>query len=194
MSQTYQVYVPSIDDGMAQQWVARLNTLGMNAEMHPEVRISNQSGFLPFKLTLERSAHAELVGRAFMTGFEYYVSPFDFATELAAKQPKPGMLGKLFGQNPQQAALVNPQVDARLKPCRHVLQLVWGAADMFELRMAMLSAVVLAELTQGIANYADSDLWHTGTDEVNKALDEVIDFESSLAPAELRVHPFERWL
>ncbi|WKJ90769.1 hypothetical protein QZJ86_01130 [Methylomonas montana] len=98
MSLEMQVFAPSADDSLIPRWVERLNGLGMRCEIHPTFSFQTHTGFLPFKVEIEKPHHKELLGRSFLTGFEFYMREFDLAQELDAVRPKPTFFDRLKGK------------------------------------------------------------------------------------------------
>ena len=194
MSLEMQTFVPAIDDSCVPRWVARLNTLGMRCEIHPDFSFGTHTGFLPFKIALEKSAHVQLAGTEYLTGFEFYMSDFDLAKELNSMRPKQTVVEKLMRKRQEPVVFASPEIDQQLASCKKVLSFVWGSADTFELRMATLSSTILAELTCGVCSYPADNLWYTSSSEVERALAEAEAYEASLRPKQFKLHKFEKWL
>src|SRR5947209_5701752 len=96
-----QAFVPDVDDAIIPRSIARLNGLGMRCEVDPAFSFKDHSGFLPFRVSLERSTHEQLVSGDYLTGFDLYVRDFDLAKELDARTPKPTLLDRLAGLLPR---------------------------------------------------------------------------------------------
>jgi len=188
-----QVFVPTVNDSLIPKWVERLNSLEMRCEIHPGFSFVSHSGFLPFKVELEKSTHEQLLGNEYLTGFELFLGDFDLSKEVEAITPKLSFFDRLKGQKAKPTYFASPEIDARLASCKKVINCVWGAADTFELRMATLSAAILAEITNGIFSYPADNFWYTGSDEVEKALKEAEAYEASVRPKQLKLHKFEKW-
>ncbi len=193
MSLEMNTFVKSIDDSIVPQWLSAFEVLGMKCEIHPEFSFADQTGFLPFKLSLSSPAHKEWEGKSFLTGFEFDISDFDLNMELEKLNPKPSALKKWFGKPEPYKRFANSSIDSKLANCRKIIHFVWGSADTFELRMASVSSAILAELTDGICAYPADDEWYENVDLAEKMAAEAHDFESSLKPGELRVHEFDAW-
>jgi len=179
-----------------------MKELGMTCEIHPNFSFATQSGFLPFKLRIHDSAHQELNGVDFLTGFEYYISDFDFDVELKEFQefqgeegtlPKRGMFSRLLGKK-QPQIYATPKIDELLKQCQKRLTFRWGSADLFELRMATVSSAVLAEITGGISHYPPDGIWYDRSTAAVDAVSEARDYENSIKSEAVKVQRFERWL
>jgi hypothetical protein len=188
MSLDIETYVPSVNDSQIPLWLSRMKELGMICEIHPKFSFPKQSGFLPFKLQIHDSAHQELNGVDFLTGFEYYISDFDFDVELKEFQefqeeegtlPKRGMLSRLLGKKRPQI-YATPELDELLKRCQTRLTFRWGSADLFELRMATVSSAVLAEITTGISSYPAEGIWYDRNTAAVDAVSEARDYENSI--------------
>ena len=63
-----------------------------------------------------------------------------------------------------------------------------------ELRMATLSALILADIAKGVCFYPADNIWYTNSGAIEMALKEIEDYEASLNPNELVLHKFEGWL
>jgi hypothetical protein len=100
----------------------------------------------------------------------------------------------LLGRKPPERYLVDAEIDARLAPCKKVLSFEWGSADSLELRMAIVSSAVLAELTNGVCSYPADNTWYPSGGTVESALKEAEAYEESLRPKQLELHKFEGWL
>lgn len=197
MSLAMDTYAPAFDDSIISPWIERMNTLGMHCEVHPEFSFRTQEGFLPFKIILERSKHEHLIGRPFVTGFEFYLDDFDLQAAITPAIPKLTFFDKVLGRvsppSPPKTYLVDPDVDARLAPCKELLTFVFGAADDLELRMATISSAVLAELTGGVSSYPADSIWYPSSYKPEEALKEAEAHEASLSANELKLHDFEDW-
>ena len=189
-----QVFVPGVDDAIIPRWIARMNGLGMRCEIHPGFSFKDHSGFLPFRVSLERSAHEQLVSGDYLVGFELYVREFNLAREVAALTPKRTLLEKLSRRRREPVYLASPEIDQKLARCTKELSFVWGSADTLELRLATLSAAILSEITDGVCFYPADNIWYSNEGIVENALKEAESYESSLKPTQLKLHRFERWL
>ncbi len=194
MSLEMDTFVPSVADTHIPLWLSRMRELGMLCEIDPGFSFATHTGFLPFKLRIQDSAHTDLNGIDFMTGFEYYISDFSLEAAQQALEPKPSLLGGLFGKKPTAKPYASPEIDQYLKRCRKRLQFVWGSADLFELRMATVSSAVLAEITQGVSSYPADGVWYDRSNAAVQALSEARAYENSVKPKDLRTHRFETWL
>lgn len=186
-------YAAAVDDDLIPRWVGRMNELGMHCEIHPEFSF-HDTGFLPFKVTLERSKHDQLVGTPYLTGFEFDMSDFNLEEEIAALTPKAGLMDKLLGRKEPVHYFANPEIDARLAACTKLLSFVYGTADSLQFRMAVVSSAVLAELTGGVCCYPADDDWYPTVGLVERAVKEANEYEESLHPRDLQVQKFEGWL
>ena len=194
VSAELEVFVPNADDSLIPAWTTRLNGLGMRCEIHPKFSFRTHRGFLPFKVEIERPKHPSLVGKAFLTGFEFDMHEFSLAKELEELMPEPTVLDRLKGKKAATPTFVSREVDSRLANCRAVIRCTWGTADSLELRMATISAAILAELTGGISSYTADDYWYTESGGVEKALSEAEAYEGSIPVGHWKLHEFEKWL
>ncbi len=193
MSLDINLYVEKIDDSLIPLWIEKMNQLEMKCEIHPEFSFKNHSGFLPFKIKLYDSQHQELVKDDFMTGFEFYIDDFNFEHEIEKRKPKKGLLDKLFRKKTPKLYYAGPEIDDKLKECKKMLSFVWGTADTFELRMALLSSAVLTVITNGVCCYPVDDIWYDNNTIVKNFLNDVMEYENSLKSKELKLHKFDKW-
>jgi hypothetical protein len=180
-----QTFVPSLDDSLKPLWISELNKLGMRVEMHPDIALTTHSGFLPFKIRIEDSAHEKLNGVDFLTGFEYYVDEFSLDAELAKHVARPQ------DNSERQDVFATPEIDKKLKDCRKVITFAWGSEDLFELRMATVSSAILAAITGGASAYPADGIWYERP--AAEALGEAREYENSRKPKAIKVHPFQGW-
>ena len=193
MSLEIQTFVPDIDDAVVPRWMERMNDLGMQCEIYPNFSFKGYRGFLPFRVALERSAHKDLVGICYLTGFEFYNRDFNLATELDAITPRLTLIAKIIRRRPEAIYFATPEIDQRLATCRKVLSFVWGSSDTLELRMATLSSAVLAEIAVGVCYYPAGKIWYSNEGIAENALREVETYEASLKPGEWKLQKFDRW-
>jgi len=194
MSLEMHLFVEDIHDSIIPRWMERMNSLDMSCEIHPEFSFSKHSGFLPFKIKLNKSDHPRLLNKYYITGFEFYLHDFDLETELQRLKSKQGLFRRIFGQKKSEFYFAGPEIDARLKRCKKMMRFVWGVADTFEFRMVTLSSAILVELTNGVCRYAEDDVWYENSTIVRDAVKDVADYESSVKPEDFSLHEFERWL
>jgi hypothetical protein len=194
MSVEMDTYVPAVDDSLIPRWLSELKKLGMDCEIYPGVSLVSHSGFLPFKIRIHDSAHKELNGVDFLTGFEYYLDDFNLEAELEQQAPEPSWVGRLFGKKQQRQPYATVELDEKLKQCRKLLTFSWGSADFFELRMASVSSAILAEITGGVSSYPADGIWYDGPNTVAEMLAEAQAYENSLKGRDIKVHRFEEWL
>lgn len=100
-------------------------------------------------------------------------------------------MGRLFGKSKAAEPFVTRDIDAKLSKCRKRLTSVWGSGDLFELRMATVSAAVLAELTDGISSYPADGIWYESPTAAADAVAEAKAYEDSVKSKDIKVHPFE---
>ncbi len=193
MSLVMNTFVSDIGDDVIPDWLKYFENAGMPCEIHPDFSFADQSGFLPFKLSLMSPAHEEWLGKSYLTGFEFFIDEFDLAKEIDRRTEKPSGLKRLFGAKPEPIDFISPEVDARLADCKRVMSFVWGASDTFEMRMATVSAAILAEITNGVCGFPAYDEWYENAGLVQKMADDARDYEASLKPREFRLEEFEAW-
>lgn len=193
MSPEMETFVPAVADTHIPLWIARMRELGMQSEIYPGFSFASHSGFLPFKLRITDSAHTHLNGVDFLTGFEFYMSDFIVEAQMQGHASKRSWLAKFFGKKESASIYATSEIDDQLKRCRKRLRFVWGSADLFELRMATVSAAVLAEICGGISSYPADGIWYERDTAAVKALDEAREYENAVKVEDIKVHKFENW-
>ncbi len=194
MSLEMNTFVPNADDNMIPLWMERMAGLGMNCEIYPGFSFNNHSGFLPFKVRIKNPAQARFAGSDFLTGFEFYISDFSLQQEIELARPKQTISDRLFHKKPKDIYFASPEIDQILNSCTKVLSFVWGDADDLELRMAMLSSIILADLFHGISYYPADDIWYKDSKVLDSVLKEIEAYEASIKPEDSKLHKFEKWL
>ncbi|MBK7970359.1 MAG: hypothetical protein IPK08_16245 [Bacteroidetes bacterium] len=172
----------------------RLNDFDMVASVHPDFRFDadEDSGFLPFKFRLKNPAFNCLKDKDLKSGFEFYMEEFDLQTTKENLKPKLSFLNKLLSKKQPEVPFATPEIEARLKECKIVVSFVWHASDSFELRFASLTSAILTELTNGVCAYED-ETWYENKNIVDKAFQEVIEYEHTLTEADLDFMEFDEW-
>jgi hypothetical protein len=190
-----EMYLPKADDTLIKTWLDRLLQLGMQCELHPDFSFLSQTGYLPIKLRNLKPTRAEFENQDFSSGFEFYLEKFEIASMPFQQSAAPKGLGRLFGKKPSTSEYrVSQQVDEILRTCRLHLTFRFSPADVFELRLADLSSIILAELTDGIRYLPSEGEWMKNQDFANTALSSIEEFERSLEDGGYKSHPFESWI
>ncbi len=193
MSLDINLYVKQIDDSLIPKWIDRMNQFDMECEIHPDFSFNDHSGFLPFKVILKNPKNQELIGKEFISGFEFYKENFDFQKELDSLQPKKSFFQKLLNRPSEKIEYANAKIDSKLENCKLVLTFNWGSHNSLELRMASLSSAILSELTNGICCYPADDIWYDNKTIVKEAFEESIEYENSLKLTDWRMNEFKGW-
>lgn len=194
MSLEINVYCKELTDDLLPKIVKRLNDYDMIVEVHPDVVLTSQTGFCPFKFQLTNPPAGILKGKILKSGFELYVEDFDLAVAKEELKPKLGFWDRLWGKKEQpQIPFASPEIEKRLEDCRKVVSFVWHAGDSFELRFAALTSAILSELTNGVCTYPADDIWYDNKNIVDEAYEEICDYEKSFNESELEFHEFDEW-
>jgi hypothetical protein len=195
MALEVEMYLPKADDSLVKPWLDRLHQLGMSCELHPDFSFSDQRGYLPIKLRNLKPTRKEFEDQDFLSGFEFYLENFDFNMLPLQQTATPKGLGRLFGK--KSVALeyrIGRDVDEILKACKWQLLFRFSPADIFELRLADLSSIILAELTGGLRYLPSESKWMKNQNFANTALESIEEFERSLEGGNYKSHPFEGWI
>lgn len=196
MSLVIELYVEDIDDSIIPSWIKRMNDFDMSCEIHPEFSFKDHSGFLPFKIRLNKAFRYELLDKYFLTGFELYTSNFDFDVDFTKLQPetKKSLFEKLFGLKANKLSFVRPDLNIKLRKCKKIVYFVYGSSDIFEFRMATLSSAVLTDITNGVCHYTEENIWYENTTIISEAVESIAQYESLVKPEHIGFNEFEKWL
>ena len=193
MSLNINVYTNHLSDSLIPNIIKRLNDYEMLVEVHPDFSFNDQTGFLPFKFKLTKPNLDILNDKVLKSGFELYVDNFNFKTEIKNLKPKQSLIAKLIGRTNSEAPLLSSDIESRLKDCNKVVNFAWGSADSFELRFAWLTSSILAELSNGVCFYPADNIWYDNSNIVDKAYQEIIDYENTLTEKDIVFHEFTEW-
>ena len=163
-------FVPKIDNSIIPQWIARLNGLDMHCEIFPGFSFEDSGGFLPFRVVLNNAIQDKLKGTAFITGYEFYINDFSLEHEIALYKPIPTLIDRFIRKRPNPDYFVNTEIEKRLNDCTKVLRFIWGSGDTLELRMATLSALILADISKGVCFYPADNIWYTNNDAIKNSV------------------------
>lgn len=192
MSLTMHVFLNHVDDALVPKWLTEFERVGMTCEFHPDFSFENQTGFLPIKLKLKDPVHEDWKEKHYLTGFEFYLDDFDIQKERQARTPRPSFLQSLFRSTPKPATFISEERDTQLAKYSKMITLAWGSGDTFGLRMANVSAAILAKLTDGVCSF-QFDEWYETAGSIEKLEQGASDYEAHLKPREFRTHEFDGW-
>lgn len=196
MSMTYNVFLSDIDDSKIQEWIDELNKLEMSCEIHPGFSFKTQTGFLPFKINIKNQSHDTLLGKSYLTGFEFYLDEFNLEDNQDNKEQS--LFQKLLKKPVEKLPFHSSEIDSKLKDKKYVVSFIFGIADTFELRMASLASATLSKICNGLCcytdDYTDDDLWYDNESIIPNALNDVAEYEKSLKEREFRIHEFKQWV
>lgn len=196
------VYTKNLKSDLLPSIVKRFNDYGITIEFHPEFKfnINNDNGFLPVKFKLNKgiSKHYDQYDFYLLSGFEIYFSPYDYQEDLKSAQEttqlKTGFFSKLFKTNkPKVEFIENEEIDNLLKSCNQYVNLHFSSRNKSELRISLLFATILIELTNGVIY----DTYHGRFLNTFQALEtipiEILEYENSFSVQEFSVDRFEKW-
>ena len=188
-----QVYAPKVDDLLVKPWLDRLLKLGMQCDIYPAFSFTNHQGYLPFRLHLLNPTRESFRIGNFLSGFELTVDDFNPGEFRASQQiPKRGLLSFFKCQSKTHTSL-SPAAEAILNNCRKRLTFRFSPADVFELRLADISSIILMELSNGVRYLPSDNQWHHEIGFAEDSLSSIEDFERSLPEDGYATHPFEGW-
>lgn len=196
------IYTKNLTNDLLPLIVKRFNDYGITIEFHPEFKfdIDEDNGFLPVKFRLNKgiSAHYDQYDFFLLSGFEIYFSLYDYIEDLKNAQEntqlKKGFFSKLFKANkPHVEFIENEEIDNLLKSCNQYVNLHFSSRNKSELRISLLFATILIELTNGVIY----DTYHGRFLNTFQALEtipiEILDYENSFSVQEFSVDRFEKW-
>ncbi|WP_338841265.1 hypothetical protein [Flavobacterium ginsenosidimutans] len=185
MSLDMNVFVEDLSDSIIPEILKRLNDFDMKVEIHPDFSFQTQTGFLPFKFTLENSKFDILKDKELLSGFELYIDDYDFQKEKKHLQSKKNLFQKIFNKQ--------TETEKRLSKCTKVLNFNWHLDITFELRFVLLTSAIITEITNGVRHDPATDYWYENKNIVKEAFEDVEKFELSVSHDRLRFHEFEGW-
>lgn len=192
MSLDINVYTENLSDRLIPKISERLNEFDMKVEIHPEFSFETQTGFLPFKFSLNNTSFDILKNQTLISGFEMYIDHYDFKSERKGTQPKTNLIKKIF-QKQNTIETATSEIENKLEKCTKVLTFLWSAGDTFELRFALLVSAIITELTNGVMYYPADDYWYEDEDIVGTAFKDIKDYENSVSNKEVIFHEFNNW-
>lgn len=183
--------------------IKRFTNYGIDIEFHPEFKfdIDNDHGFLPVKFKLDKgiSKHYDQYESYLLSGFEIYFSSYDYAEDFKNIQEtnskvKSGFFSKLFkSDKPKIEYIESEEVDNLLKNCNQYINLHFSSRNKSELRISLLFATIIIELTNGVIY----DTYHSRFLDTQQALEtipiEILEYENSFSIPEFNVDRFEKW-
>ncbi|WJS96480.1 hypothetical protein NYQ10_08455 [Flavobacterium johnsoniae] len=185
MSLDINVYVEDLSDSIIPEILKRLNDFDMKVKIHPDFSFQTQTGFLPFKFTLQNSKFDILKDKELLSGFELYIDDYNFEEEKKHHRFKKNIFQKAFNKQ--------TETEKRLSKCTKFLNFNWHLDNTFELRFALLTSAIITEITNGVRYYPVDDYWYENKNIVNQTFEDVKDFESSISHDRLRFHEFDGW-
>jgi len=193
MSLSFTVYTKQFSDDVIPEIIKRLNHYEMIVEAYPNFCFKRDSGFLPFKFQLTNPPFNVLKNKELKSGFELYMDDFNLRFHKANLQPKKTFFDKLFSKGKPEVGFANSDVEYRLKDCDIEVTFAWSIVDSFELRFATLTSAILSELTNGVCYFPPDNIWYNNKNIVDKAYEEIKQYENSLNEKDLKFHEFDEW-
>ncbi len=188
MSVDYSVYLKQADAFSAQSFEEYCCSLGLNVKLHPEFILSEDSGFLPFRLMDERFA-VDGGNHDFLSGFEIYSSEYHHIIQ--PREKKTGFFKKLFKANTEEET----PFDKAVKGSSLLITLVCGYSDSFEVLLAYVFGAYLVKHCGGVFYDPQSDRFYDDRDSLeNKVAEIVSELQELKSTNKLLTHEFEEWL
>jgi len=193
MSFDLNIYLENIDDSIIAEWIKELNKLDMICEIYPGFSFMNYSGFVPFKINIQRNTKKELMNCDYLTGFEIYINKFKLSENIESLK-RTSLFGRLFSKKNADIYFASPDIDKKLKLCKKVITFNFGSFDTLEFRIALLSAAILSKLKNGLCYFPADNIWCNNDTIIDDMLNGTIDYENSLKSGQIKLHKFEKWL
>ena len=201
------IYTKELSKELIPKIVKRFKDLKMDVEFHPEFKfdLKKDDGFLPIKLKVENgnSKQYDKIEFDILTGFEIYFNDYDYEEELAKNRKyeklseKKSFFSKLFGKREIEKSennyLENEEIDQILKKCNKDIFITFKSQNKSELRVSLLFATILAELTNGIILDPQNGRYLNGKEALKTFALEIDEYENSFTEKEFTVNKFENW-
>ena len=201
------IYTKELSIELIPKIIKRFKDLKMDVEFHPDFKFDQKKdvGFLPIKLGVEKgvSKQYDKIEFDILTGFEIYFNDYDYEEELAENikyeklSEKKSFFSKLFGKKEMKQSennyLENEEIDKILKKCDKDIFITFKSQNKSELRISLLFASILAELTNGIILDPQNGRYLNGKEALEKFTLEIDEYENSFTENEFKVNKFENW-
>lgn len=188
------VYCKEVSNDLIPQMMKRLNDYDMVTEVHPEFNFNGENaGFLPFKFRLSNPHLDTLKEKDLISGFELYIGDFNLQKAKEDMRPKQSFFEKLIGKKQPEIQFAAQEIEDRLKDCKKEVHFVWHSGDSFQLRFALLTSAIFAELTNGVCTYPADDIWYDNQGFTDKTFKEILEYENSLNASKIKFFEFQNW-
>jgi len=206
MGMDINIYTRSLSADLIPKIKKRFADFKMDIDFHPEFKFDERedTGFLPIKLNVQpgHSKSYDKFDHEIMTGFELFISDFNYDDELrnlqSALSENKSFLSKLFGGRkttppPGTSFMADQELDELLKHCKKDVMLNWKSWNKSELRVSLFFAAILAELTNGVIYDPQDGRYLSGQQALETFPLEIEDYERSFTSEEFTVDKFEGW-
>jgi len=196
------IYCKKIEATILPKIVKRFKDFNIDIQFHPEFKfdIDKDNGFLPVKFKIEKgeSKNYDQYDCYLLSGFEIYFSTYDYSEELMDIQEtnnrSEGFFSKLFKSKKNHIKYIeSEEIDNLLIKCNQSLNVHFSMRNKSELRISLLFAAILIELTNGVIY----DTYHGRFLDHSHAMEtipiEILEYENSFTASEFYVDRFEKW-
>lgn len=201
------IYTKELSIELLPKIIKRFKDLKMDVEFHPDFKFDQKKdvGFLPIKLKVEtgNSKQYDKIEFDILTGFEIFFNDYDYEEELAENKKyetlseKKSFFSKLFGKRETEHSennyIENKEIDEILKKCSKDIFITFKSQNKSELRISLLFASILAELTNGIILDPQNGRYLNGKEALETFTLEIDEYENSFTENEFKVNKFENW-
>ncbi|MFD0616889.1 hypothetical protein ACFQZR_05390 [Paenibacillus sp. GCM10027629] len=183
MSYDLTVHLKCLNDSIIPKWLAEITKFNMDIDVHPDFSFSNHSGFLPFRFVVYDCPNITLNNNELMSGYELYVSPYQWRNE------KKSIFSKLFRKQKEVSEIESKLIDADTEVTFNI-----SAQDSFEYRLGWYSAASLAKVCNGVLTDLQEGVHLDGEQAIKHAYVKVIEDEKLLIGSEWKIHKSKDWL
>ena len=201
------VYTKDLSIELIPRIKKRFKDFNMDVELHPNFKFDQKKdiGFLPIKLNVDlgHSKHYDKIDFEILTGFEIFFSNYDYEEELNENKEyetlseKKSLFSKIFGKNKvllsENFFIADEEFDKLLKLCNKNVFLSCKSHNKSELRVSLLFAAFLAELTNGIVFDPQNGKYLNGIQALETFPSQIEEYENSFSEEEFTVNKFEDW-
>ena len=201
------IYTKDISIDLIPRIKKRFKDFKMDIEFHPNFKFDQKKdvGFLPIKLNVDSgfSKQYDKIDFEILTGFEIYFNNYDYEEELSENKKyetlpeKKSFFSNLFGKKKTEFSenyfIADEELDKLLKFCDKDIFINFKSHNKSELRVSLLFAAFLAELTNGIIFDPQNGRYLNGQQAIETFILEIEDYENSFSENEFKVNKFEKW-
>lgn len=186
MSMDYYIYLKDREGISRESIEGYCASLGLNASMHPTFKLLEDAGFLPVRLIDKRFSEEE--SKAFLSGFEVYVSDYQHVTQPQKKTP--GLFTKLFKGKQD----TEKPFDRAVKDASVLIELSCGYGDSFEVLLAYVFGAYFVKHHGGTFDDPQTGKFFVDSSQMEDEISHIIaELKKCASAGELLTHEFTEW-